>query len=97
MHISSSIRTTSLAHLLLELAIVLILDEEFKLCTSLQPPLDSALPGPHILLTTLFPNTVCLCSEYLGMYLLRTFVEQFILCCLVEERGTRRFWAQFLS
>jgi hypothetical protein len=47
--------------ILLELNTLLILDEIYKLwsllCSSLQPPATSTLPGPNILLHTLFSDT----------------------------------------
>jgi uncharacterized membrane protein len=45
-----------------------ILGEEYKpcsssLCSFLQPPVTSSLLGPYILLSTLFSNTLNLCSS----------------------------------
>jgi hypothetical protein len=45
-----------------------ILGEEYKpcsssLCSFLQPPVTSSLSGPNILLSTLFSNTLNLCSS----------------------------------
>jgi hypothetical protein len=57
------------AHLiLLALFILTILGEEYKPCSSLlcsfvQPPVTSSLLGPNILLSTLFSNTLNLCSS----------------------------------
>jgi hypothetical protein len=50
------------------LIILIILEEECKLwspslCTFLQPPVTSSLFGPNILLSTLFSNTLSLCSS----------------------------------
>jgi hypothetical protein len=56
------------AHLiLLALITLIILGEEYKpcsssLCSFLQPPGTSSLLGPNILLSTLFSNTINLCS-----------------------------------
>jgi hypothetical protein len=52
---------------LLNLITLTILGEEYKLCSSslcnfLQPPVTSSLLGPNILLSTLFSNTLNLCS-----------------------------------
>jgi hypothetical protein len=65
----SYIRATCLAHLItLDLIIIIMLGEEYKLrrsslCSFLQPPVTSFLFGPNILLSTLFPNTLSLCSS----------------------------------
>jgi hypothetical protein len=56
------------AHVILLYLIILIIpDEEYNLwsssfCSFLQPPVISCLFGPNILLSTLFSNTLSLCS-----------------------------------
>jgi hypothetical protein len=61
-------RATCPANLIfLALITLTILGEEYKQCSSslcsfLQPPVTSSLLGPNILLSTLFSNTLNLCS-----------------------------------
>jgi hypothetical protein len=45
------------------LIILIILGEEYKFCSFLQPPVTSSLFDPNILLNTLFSNTLSLCSS----------------------------------
>jgi hypothetical protein len=65
----SSMRTTRSAHpIFLNLITLIIFGDECKLCSSsfcyfLQPPRTSSLLGQHILLTTLFSNTLNPCSS----------------------------------
>jgi hypothetical protein len=49
--------------ILLNLIILIILGEEYKLCSFLQPPVTSSLFGPNIH-NTLFSNTLSLCYTY---------------------------------
>jgi hypothetical protein len=55
--------------ILLELIILIILCEEYKsrsssLCIFLYSPVTSSIFGPNILLSTLFSNTLSLCSSH---------------------------------
>jgi hypothetical protein len=64
----SHIHATCLARVILVLIILITLGEEYKLrssslCSFLRPPVTSSLFGPHILLSTLFSNTLSLCSS----------------------------------
>jgi hypothetical protein len=64
MHSSSSPFALLPANLiLLDLIILIILDEVYRLCSFLQPPVTSSVFGPNILLNTLFSNTLSLCSS----------------------------------
>jgi hypothetical protein len=65
----STIHVTRPTHfILLDLIILIILGEEYKsrsslLCTFLHPPGTLSVFGPNILLSTLFTNTLSLCSS----------------------------------
>jgi hypothetical protein len=67
--LASPMHATCPVHLILLAVITLIiLDEEYKpcnfsLCSFLQPPVTSSILGPNILLSTLFSNTLNLCSS----------------------------------
>jgi hypothetical protein len=67
--LTSPMRATFPAYLILLALITLtILGEEYKpcsssLCSFLQPPITSSLLGQNILLSTLFSNTLNLCSS----------------------------------
>jgi hypothetical protein len=65
----SPIHATCLPNVvLLELVILIVLGEEYKLwssslCSFLQSPVTSSLFGPNILLSTQFSSTISLCSS----------------------------------
>jgi hypothetical protein len=67
--LTSPMHATCPAHLILLALITLtILGEEYKpcsfsLCSFIQPLVTSSLFGPNILLSTLFSNTLNLCSS----------------------------------
>ncbi|PNF43690.1 hypothetical protein B7P43_G14620 [Cryptotermes secundus] len=57
-------RATCPAHpIILDLIVLIMLGEDSSLCNFLPPPETSTLFGPNILLTTLFSNTLSLCSS----------------------------------
>src|SRR5215510_2083104 len=66
--LSSPIRATCPAHLILDLTTCTILGEEYRsfssaLCNFLHSPVTSSLLGTNTLLNTLFSNTHSLCSS----------------------------------
>ena len=62
------IRATRPAHILLDFITRTILGEEYRslsssLCSFFHSPVTSSPLGPNVLLSTLFPNTICLLSS----------------------------------
>jgi hypothetical protein len=66
-----------------------------SLCSFLQPLVISSLPGPNILLSILFSNTLSLCSS-LSETKLHTHIEpQAVLYILVMRQEHKRFWSEW--
>jgi len=92
--------------ILLGLITLIIIGKEYKrcslLCTFLHPPVTSSLVGPNILLSTLFSNTLNLCSSHRvrdqvshphrtsKIMVLYTIISTFL-----DRRQDERFWTEW--
>jgi hypothetical protein len=95
--------TCHLHFILRDLIVLIILGEEYKLRSVLQPPITSSLCGPNFLPSTLFLNTLSLCASlnvrnqvsHPYNTISKIIVLYVLIITFLDSRGEReRFWAE---